>query len=63
MGKYVIKNTKTGVKFDLKATNGQVIANSEIYKKKASCLNGIKSVMKNAPIAALEDQTKEDFEK
>lgn len=63
MGKYVVKNTKTGIKFDLKAGNGEIIANSEVYKKKASCLNGIKSVMKNAPIAALEDQTVEEFEK
>lgn len=63
MGKFVVKQTKTGIKFDLKATNGQVIANSEVYKAKASCMNGIKSVINNAPIAAFEDQTKEDFEK
>ena len=62
MGKYVVKKTKTGIKFDLKATNGEVIANSEVYKKKASCLNGIKSVMKNAPVALVEDQTVEGFE-
>ena len=51
MGKFVIKETKTGVKFDLKATNGQVIATSEGYKAKASCENGIESVKKNAPDA------------
>ena len=28
MGKFVIKTTKTGVKFDLKAGNGEVIATS-----------------------------------
>jgi len=34
MGKFVVKEVKTGFKFDLKATNGQVIASSEIYKDK-----------------------------
>ncbi len=37
MGKFVIRNTKTGLKFDLKATNGQVIASSQVYKGLASC--------------------------
>ena len=33
MGKFVIKQTKSGsVKFDLKATNGQVVASSQVYK-------------------------------
>ncbi len=63
MGKYVVKKTKTGIKFDLKAANGEIIANSEVYAAKASCLNGIKSVMTNAPIAAVEDQTEDGFEK
>ncbi len=63
MGKFVIRETKTGVKFDLKATNGQVILTSEVYTSKAACQNGIESIVKNAPIAAVEDQTKEGFEK
>ena len=63
MGKYVVKKTGTGVKFDLKAGNGEVIANSEVYTTKAACLNGIKSVKANAPVAAVEDQTAEGFEK
>ena len=62
MGKYVIKKTNTGIKFDLKAGNGEIIANSEVYSTKAACLNGIKSVMTNAPVAAVEDQTVEGFE-
>lgn len=61
MGKFVIKTTKSGVKFDLKATNGQVIATSEVYKSLASCKNGIASVQKNAPKAAIEDQTVEGY--
>ena len=61
MGKFIIKNTNTGVKFDLKATNGEVIATSEVYSADASCLKGIASVMKNAPIAPIEDQTVEGY--
>ena len=61
MGKFVIRTTKTGVKFDLKATNGQVIATSEVYTTEAACRNGIESVMKNAPVANVEDQTVEGY--
>ena len=63
MGKYVVKKTNTGIKFDLKAGNGEIIANSEVYTTRSACLNGIKSVMKNAPVAKVEDQTAEGFEK
>ena len=63
MGKYVIKETKTGFTFRLKAGNGEVIGTSEVYKALASCKNGIASVAKNAPVAAVEDQTVEGFEK
>ncbi len=62
MGKFVVKETKTGIKFDLKASNGEVIATSEVYASEAACLNGIKSVTTNAPIANLEDQTVENYE-
>ena len=63
MGKFVIKHTKTGIKFDLKATNGQVIATSEVYNSKDACLNGIESVKKNSVAAEVENQTVENFEK
>ncbi len=62
MGKFVVKETKTGIKFDLKAGNGEVIATSEVYSAKASCMNGIESVKKNAPVAPVEDQTVEGYE-
>ena len=62
MGKFVIRKTNTGVKFDLKAGNGEVIATSEVYTAEASCRNGIASVQKNAPVANLEDQTVEGYE-
>ena len=35
-------------RFRLKATNGQIIAVSEGYTSKSSCMNGIESVRKNA---------------
>ena len=35
-------------RFRLKADNGQTILSSEGYSSKASCLNGIESVKKNA---------------
>lgn len=63
MGKFVIKETKTGYTFSLKAGNGEVIGTSEVYKAESSAKNGIESVKKNAPVAAVEDQTKEGFEK
>ena len=62
MGKFVIKDAKSGVKFDLKAGNGEVILTSEVYNSLTSCKGGIASIQKNAPIAALEDQTVEGFE-
>lgn len=60
MGKFVIRKTATGVKFDLKATNGQTVATSEVYESEAACRNGVESVRKNAEAAKLEDQTVED---
>ena len=50
------KETNTGFKFDLKATNGEVIAVSEGYKAKENCANGIESVKKNAPEAEVVEQ-------
>lgn len=62
MGKYLVKTVKTGFTFNMIAGNGQVIGVSEVYTAKASCLNGIDSVKRNAPVAGLEDQTAEGFE-
>jgi len=61
MGKFVIKQAKTGPKFNLKASNGQIVASSQVYKSLKSCLNGIESVKKNA-LAPVEDQTVEGYE-
>ena len=61
MGKFVVKTTNTGVKFDLKAGNGEVIATSEVYAGEDACMNGIESVRKNC-VGGIEDQTVEGFE-
>lgn len=60
MGKFVIKEVPSGIKFDLKAGNGEVIATSEVYTTESACKNGIESVRKNAPVAGVEDQTVEE---
>lgn len=50
MGKFVIKSTEKGVHYVLKASNGEIIATSQVYKSMDSCKKGIESV-KNAPDA------------
>ena len=47
--KMVAKNGKPY--FNLKATNGQVIGQSQMYASERNRDNGIASVMKNAPVA------------
>ena len=59
MGKFQVKAAGKGVMFNLLATNGQVIATSEVYNRKSSLMNGIASVQANAPEAGVEDQTAE----
>lgn len=54
--KYEVYADKAGeFRFRLKASNGEIIATGEGYKAKASCLNGIESIGKNAPDAAIEE--------
>ena len=63
-GKFeIFKDRKEGFRFRLKATNGQIILASESYNTKASCMNGVKSVMNNAGDAGRFDkkQTKAGF--
>lgn len=63
MGKFIIRPVPSGMKFDLRAGNGEVIATSEVYKAVAACRAGVRSVMKNAAAAAVEDQTMEGYQK
>jgi uncharacterized protein YegP (UPF0339 family) len=47
-GKYEIKKAKNGkFFFNLKASNGQIILTSQMYKDKTGVKNGIASVQKN----------------
>ena len=43
--------------FVLKAGNGQIIGNSEMYSSTAAMENGIQSVKTNGPTAPVEDNT------
>ena len=61
MGKFVIREKNGKYSFRLKASNGEIIAASQMYKSLQTCKAGIKSVRSNAPAANLEDQTKEGF--
>jgi uncharacterized protein len=57
-GRYEIFKDKAGeYRFRLKAPNGEIIAVSEGYKEKKSCLNGIQSVKRNALSIIIEELT------
>ena len=48
------KQTESGkYRFNLKSTNGQVIGSSQSYDSESGCKNGIASVTRNAPDAAV----------
>lgn len=49
----VYTDAKKQFRFRLKAANGEIIATGEGYTTKKSCMNGIESVKKNAPIAEI----------
>ena len=52
--KFEVYKDKAGeFRFRLKARNGEIIGTSEGYAAKASCINGIESVRKNAPGAVI----------
>lgn len=52
------KTTSSGkFRFNLKASNGQVIGTSQNYSSESGCDNGMKSVGRSAPGAAIDDQT------
>lgn len=55
-GKFEVYKDKAGKhRFRLKAGNGEVIAASEAYESKDSCMKGIESVKKNAADAKVEE--------
>lgn len=61
MAKFVLTEAKSGFKFNLVASNGEVIASSQVYKSAATAKKGIASVAANAPVANIENQTEKDF--
>ncbi len=59
-GSFDLKKAANGkYHFNLKASNGQVIAQSQMYATKATAMNGIESVRKHAADAKLNDETGE----
>ncbi len=61
MSKFLLRETASGVKFDLMATNGQIILTSEVYTSRAAAVKGIQCIRLNAPNAKLENQTEEGW--
>lgn len=59
MSSFEIKMAANGWQyyFVLKASNGEVIATSEMYNSKPAARDGIQSVKTWAPIAAVEDRS------
>jgi uncharacterized protein YegP (UPF0339 family) len=59
--KFVVNKTSNGqFRFNLVASNGQVVATSESYTRKASALDTIASIQKNAGSASIDDETTAD---
>jgi len=57
-GAFEIKETSGGkFHFVLKATNGQVVGQSQHYTSRAGAEGGVESVRKNAPGAELKDES------
>lgn len=64
MGKFVIKKTKKGFRFDLKAANGFIVASGDdFYKDEAAAKKAVANWQKNVAAAKIEDQTVEGFKK
>ncbi len=56
--KFIVKKTSNGqFRFNLVASNGQTVATSETYTRKASALETIASIQKNAGAASVDDET------
>ncbi len=56
--KFVMKKTSNNqFRFNLVASNGQVVATSETYTRKTSAMDTIESMRKNVASAKIDDQT------
>lgn len=57
-GKFVVTVDKGGkYRFNLVAGNGQVVASSQGYESKSSCLSGCDAVKRAAADAEIDDRT------
>lgn len=61
MAKFVLSEAKNGCRFNLVASNGEIIATSQLYKSAVTAKKGIASVAANAPVANIENQTEKGF--
>ncbi|MEL7538532.1 MAG: YegP family protein [Pseudomonadota bacterium] len=56
--RFEVSKTKGGkFRFNLKASNGQVIGTSQSYSTESACDNGVKCVAKDAPKAVVDDKS------
>ena len=55
--KMKIKNSGTQFYFNVVATNGQILATSERYVRKADAKSAAESIKRNAGAATIEDET------
>ena len=58
MAKFIVKQTATGFKFDLKCED-TVLATSEVYSSENACRKGVDSV-RNSAVGEVENQTVEE---
>ena len=60
--KFQLRKGTTGkYRFVVLSSNGQVVATSEAYERKASALAGIKAIQKIVTTAAVEDTTTKEY--
>lgn len=59
-GKYLIRKTNAGFKFDLKSGNGEVVATSLVYPSIADCMAGA-DLLRSVAAAEVEDQTVDGY--
>jgi uncharacterized protein len=56
--KFELKNSSNGqFRFNIVASNGQVVATSETYSRKQSALDTIASIQKSVGAAKIDDKT------
>lgn len=57
-GNFEMKTATNGKeRFNLKASNGQIVGTSQLYSSASGCRNGVQCVQRDAPGATVEDVT------